>query len=85
MRIRIHFAILLVLVGACTAMAKPPEIIEKIVAGRLEKWYADTVLLRQSYIKDDSISVSDLVTNGIAEMGENIVVRRFARFEIGVE
>lgn len=64
---------------------KPPEIIEKIVAGRLEKWYADTVLLRQSYIKDDSITVSDLVTNGIAEMGENIVVRRFARFEIGVE
>lgn len=65
--------------------SKPPEIIEKIVTGRLEKWYEDTVLMKQSFIRDDSVKVADLVTNAIAELGENIVVRRFARFEIGME
>lgn len=65
--------------------SKPPEIIEKIVTGRLEKWYEEIVLMKQGFIRDDSVKVADLVTNAIAELGENIVVRRFARFEIGVE
>lgn len=62
---------------------KPPEVMEKIVAGKLGKWLDELVLLRQSYIRDDSVAVGQLVTNAIAELGENIVVRRFARFELG--
>jgi len=62
---------------------KPPEILEKIVTGRLDKFYAENVLLRQPFIRDDSVTVGELVTQAIAEMGENIVVRRFQRFELG--
>lgn len=62
---------------------KPAEIVAKIVAGRLDKFYAENVLLRQPYIRDDSQSIGQLVTQAIAEMGENIVVRRFERFELG--
>ena len=62
---------------------KPPEILEKILTGKLNKWYAEVVLLRQPYMRDDDQTVGDLVTNAIAEMGENIIVRRFVRFELG--
>ncbi|MFQ6038785.1 MAG: translation elongation factor Ts [Candidatus Aminicenantales bacterium] len=62
---------------------KPPEIIEKIVEGKLGKFYQETCLLEQPFIKDDKISVKDLVASYIAKFGENIVIRRFARFELG--
>ena len=62
---------------------KPAAIMDKIVAGRLEKWYSESVLLRQPYIKDDSQTVQDLVMAAIAELGENIIVRRFSRFVLG--
>jgi elongation factor Ts len=62
---------------------KPPEIMERIITGRLDKWYEEVTLLRQPYMRDDSITVEELVTRGIAELGENIVVRRFTRFELG--
>jgi len=62
---------------------KPAEILAKIVAGRLDKFYAENVLLRQPFIRDETISIGQLVTQAIAEMGENIVVRRFQRFELG--
>jgi len=62
---------------------KPPEVLEKIVEGKLGKYLEQTVLLRQPYIRDESVKVGDLVTGAIAELGENIVVRRFARFELG--
>lgn len=53
------------------------------VEGRLEKWFAEVVLLEQPFIKDDSKRVRDVVTEAIARVGENIQVRRFARFKLG--
>ena len=58
---------------------------ERILAGKLGKWLDEVVLLRQPYIRDESQKVADLVTAAIAELGENIIVRRFARFELGEE
>jgi elongation factor Ts len=62
---------------------KPPEILDRIVDGKLSKWKDEVVLLRQPFIRDDKVTVSQLVTAAIAEMGENIVVRRFVRYELG--
>lgn len=62
---------------------KPPEIIERIVAGKVDKWLDEVVLLRQRYVKDNARTIGDLITDAIAEIGENIVMRRFARFELG--
>jgi elongation factor Ts len=62
---------------------KPPEIIDKIVEGKLDKWKGEIVLMRQAYIRDPDQSIEDLVKAAIAELGENIVIRRFARFELG--
>lgn len=62
---------------------KPAEIVEKIVQGKLSKFYQETCLLDQPYIKDDKMAVKELVTALIAKVGENIVISRFARFELG--
>jgi elongation factor Ts len=62
---------------------KPPEIVERIVDGKIGKWLDEAVLLRQPYMRDDGITIQDMVTAKIAELGENIKVRRFARFEVG--
>lgn len=62
---------------------KPDDIKEKIVSGKIEKWFSESVLLRQPFIKDDSQTVQDLVMASIAELGENIVIRRFSRFVLG--
>jgi elongation factor Ts len=62
---------------------KPENIAEKIVSGRLEKYYQQVCLLRQSFIKDEDLTIQDLVNSAIATLGENIVVHRFARFELG--
>jgi elongation factor Ts len=62
---------------------KKPEIAERIAAGRMDKFYQEVCLLEQIFIKDDKVKVVDLIKNAIASMGENIVVRRFVRYEIG--
>ncbi|MGD8457895.1 MAG: translation elongation factor Ts [Anaerolineales bacterium] len=62
---------------------KPENVIEKIVEGRLEKFKDDNVLLRQTYIRDDSMKVQDLLNEKIAFIGENILIRRFERWELG--
>ena len=62
---------------------KPPQVVEKIVEGKLEKFFADTCLLEQPFIKDPDRTVGQLVTEAISRIGENIVVRRFARFQLG--
>jgi elongation factor Ts len=62
---------------------KPESVVDKIVDGRMSKFYEDLVLLEQPFIKDDSVTISELITRAIAELGENITVRRFARFEVG--
>jgi elongation factor Ts len=64
-------------------MKKPPEIMEKIVQGKLGKFFEEVCLLDQPYIREDKIKVRDLITQLVAKMGENIKVGRFARFEIG--
>lgn len=62
---------------------KPPQVIDKIVEGKLNSFYKQVVLLDQPSIRDDKTSIGDLVTAAIAKMGENITVVRFARFKIG--
>ena len=63
---------------------KPAEIREKIVEGQLQKHFADKVLLSQSYILDDSLTVADRIKEQIAKNGENITVGQFKRIELGV-
>ncbi len=64
---------------------KPPQVVEKILEGKLEKFYSDTCLLDQVFIKDPEgkLKIKDLITEKIAKVGENIIVRRFARFQLG--
>lgn len=62
---------------------KPENIIDKIVAGRIEKYKDEVVLLRQAYIRDDSQTIQDMLNVLVASMGENIVIRRFERWELG--
>jgi len=64
---------------------KPPAILEKIVDGKLEKFYAEVVLLEQPYIRDDKVKVGDLVQEAARKTGENVMVRRFTRFRLGQE
>lgn len=69
----------------CEALksGKPQNVVEKIVAGKLEKYFKDTCLMEQQFIKDDKITVKDLITQKIAKVGENIVIKRFIRFKLG--
>jgi elongation factor Ts len=62
---------------------KPPQIIEKIVEGKLKKYYEEVCLLDQPYIRDDKQTIQQIIASTIAKFGENIKVRRFARFELG--
>ena len=62
---------------------KPANVVEKIVAGKLDKFYATTCLIEQTFIKDPNVTIRDLINAKIAELGENIVVRRFSRFQLG--
>lgn len=62
---------------------KKPEMVDKIVDGQIKKWLAECCLLSQKFIKNPDITVSDHVQNTIARIGENIIVRRFARYELG--
>lgn len=67
------------------AEGKPEKVIEKIVSGRLEKFYQEVCLLEQPYIRDAEKTVKELLNEYIAKLGENIVVRRFVRFRLGEE
>ncbi len=64
---------------------KPPHVVEKIVEGKLEKFFQEVVLYEQPFIKDPSKTVEELIKEYIAKIGENIKVRRFARFRVGEE
>jgi elongation factor Ts len=64
---------------------KPANVVEKIVDGKLDKFYGGVCLLDQAFIKDPDKTIKDLVASKIAELGENIVIRRFARFAVGEE
>jgi len=62
---------------------KPAHVVDKIVEGKLEKFYHEACLLDQPYIKNDEETVGQVVTTAIAKLGENIIVRRFSRFQLG--
>jgi elongation factor Ts len=62
---------------------KPEKIVARIVEGRMSKYYSDYVLLDMPFVRDESKTIGRMVTDAIAALGENIVVRRFARYELG--
>jgi elongation factor Ts len=62
---------------------KPDNILEKIIEGRMDKFYSDLVLMEQPFIKDDAKTISDLLQEVVAEVGESIQIARFARFALG--
>jgi elongation factor Ts len=64
---------------------KPANIVEKIVEGKIDKFFASVCLLEQAFIKNQDQTVRDLVASKVAELGENIVIRRFARYAVGEE
>jgi len=72
-----------VLTAQAANEGKPEKIIQKMVEGRIEKYYKEVCLLEQPFIKDPDISINQLLTGSISKIGENISVRRFVRFELG--
>lgn len=72
-----------VLRSQAIAEGKPQEIADKIVAGRLSKFYEEFCLMEQPFVKDESVKIKDMLADAIRTTGENIIVRRFARYELG--
>jgi len=68
--------------GEVAKEKKPPQVLEKIIAGKLEKFYENVCLLKQLFIKDQNVKIEDLIKAKIAKLGENIQVKRFVRYEI---
>ena len=62
---------------------KPAEIIEKMVEGRLKKFYKENVLIEQDFVKDPNKTIKDIITDTVGKLGENIVISRFKRFQLG--
>lgn len=62
---------------------KPEKIVDKIVSGKLEKYYQENCLMEQLFVKDQDVTIGKLMTEKIAKLGENMLIRRFVRFEIG--
>ena len=65
------------------ATGKPEQVVEKIVAGKMEKFYEENCLYEQHYIKDESLTIGEMINQAIAKLGENISIRRFSRFKVG--
>src|SRR5438067_5486025 len=65
------------------ATGKPEAVVEKIVTGKMEKFYEENCLEEQHYIKDEGVTIKEKVTNAVAKLGENITIRRFSRFKVG--
>lgn len=64
---------------------KPEHVVDRIIDGRVEKYYQENCLLEQPFIRDTDKTIQDLITDAVGNLGENIVVRRFVRFELGAE
>jgi len=65
------------------ATGKPENVVEKIVNGKMEKFYEENCLYEQHYIKDEAMTIGEKINQAIANLGENITIRRFARFKVG--
>lgn len=72
-----------VLRAQALAEGKPAAIVEKILSGRVNKFYEDICLMEQPFVKDDKVKIKDLINDAKRVMGENVVVRRFARYQLG--
>jgi elongation factor Ts len=72
-----------ILAAQLVGSGKPPQVIEKIVQGRLDKFYKENCLLEQPFIKDPKRTIEEVVKEATAKFGENIVIRRFSRFRLG--
>ena len=70
-------------IAASQVAGKPQNIVDKIVDGKMEKVYAQFALLEQPFVKNPDVTIKDLITERVAKLGENIVVRRFVRYQIG--
>jgi elongation factor Ts len=64
---------------------KPEAIVEKMVSGKIEKFLAEIVLLEQKFVKNPDLTIQDILNELVGRIGENISIKRFARFQIGVE
>jgi elongation factor Ts len=71
-------------IAAAQVQGKPPAAMQKIIEGKLEKYYSTVCLLDQPFVKQPEKMVKDLITEKVAKTGENIQVRRFVRFQLGV-
>jgi len=64
---------------------KPENVVDKMIEGRMDKFFAEIVLMEQPFVKDDKVTIEDLRKQAVAELGENILIRRFARYALGEE
>lgn len=69
--------------GQMADSGKPDHILDKIIEGKIDKWYSEVVLLEQPFVKNPDVTIQDLVTDTVASLGENIKVNQFARLAIG--
>jgi elongation factor Ts len=65
------------------ATGKPEAVVEKITTGKMEKFYEENCLYEQHYIKDESVTIGEMIAQAVAKLGENIAIRRFVRFKVG--
>lgn len=72
-------------IAAAQVQGKPANIVDKIVDGKIDKFYSTICLLEQPFIKNPEVSIDELVKSKIAELGENIIIRRFTRYSVGEE
>ena len=72
-----------VLKAQAIAEGKPEAIAEKMVAGRISKYYEEICLLEQPFVKDEKVKIKDMLTDAIRTTGENVMVRRFVRYQLG--
>ena len=70
-------------VASASVKGKPANIVEQIVKGKIDKYYSTVCLLEQTFVKDNTKTINDLLAAKIAELGENIIIRRFTRFQVG--
>ena len=70
-------------VAAAQIKGKPAPVVEKIVAGKVEKYYSTVCLMEQAFVKDANLTIKEVINAKIGELGENIVVRRFTRYAVG--
>lgn len=72
-----------VLRAQALAEGRPEAVVDKIVSGRVQKFYEEVCLLEQPYVKDEKIKIKDMITEAVRTIGENIFIRRFVRYELG--